>query len=147
MPVGVASEAAPMTGLVQHDLTAAAAPWPAVNPADFALVGDPRPAWPARRGRCSATRIAEDASAPNRRQPADLFVWLSAVSAPGVFGVKLGVVDYPQGVAAVVGDCDRERMAGCPDVAEAGRSFPVDQGEPVELACHHAPFASSFVEI
>jgi hypothetical protein len=52
-------------------------------------------------------------------------MWLVAVPAPRVLGVQFGVVDHPQGVAAVVGDCDRDRVAGCADVTKTGRPFPI----------------------
>ncbi|WP_255502956.1 hypothetical protein [Mycolicibacterium sp. CR10] len=42
---------------------------------------------------------------------------LVAVAVPWLLGVKLGVVDDPQGVTAVVGHRDRDRMAGCPNIA------------------------------
>jgi hypothetical protein len=51
---------------------------------------------------------------------------LAGVAVPWVIGVWLGLVKEPEDIAAVGGDSDRDRLAGCANIAQARGTSPVE---------------------
>jgi hypothetical protein len=97
-----------------------------------AVVAMPRDRCPARRavllGPAAARPVLPgehvvDATLNRERQRARPLLWLAGVAVPWVLGLKLRLVNDPQGVAAVVSDGHRDRMARCADVARHALRF------------------------
>lgn len=77
-------------------------------------------------GRPPAPRCRPDAFPERVRQWAVLLMRLAGVAVPWVIGVWLGLVKEPEDIAAVGGDSDRDRLAGCANIAQARGTSPVE---------------------